>query len=149
MIATLLIAWCLLAVTVAIHAAGLSAMLPHVLSAVPDRRFWPVTWEILWVAWRLILLHLTEIAAWALFYWWKCLPDAESSFYFSGVTYATLGYGDLVLPEENSEEFKSLARRLGYRDQDRSQAAARLAVDIRSWMKEVHNYFVSRFASAL
>ena len=100
MITTLLIAWCLLAVTVAIHAAGLSAMLPHVLSAQPDRRFWSVTWQILWVAWRLILLHLTEIAAWALFYWWKCLPDAESSFYFSGVTYATLGYGDLVLPEE-------------------------------------------------
>ena len=100
MITTLLIAWCLLAVTVTIHAAGLSAMLPHVLSALPDRRFWPVTWQILWVAWRLILLHLTEIAAWALFYWWKCLPDAESSFYFSGVTYATLGYGDLVLPED-------------------------------------------------
>ena len=93
-------AWCLLGLTVTIHAAGLSAMLPHVLSALPDRRFWPVTWQILWVAWRLILLHLTEIAAWALFYWWKCLPDAESSFYFSGVTYATLGYGDLVLPEE-------------------------------------------------
>ena len=100
MITTLLIAWCLLAVTVTIHAAGLSAMLPHVLSAAPDGRFWSVTWQILWVAWRLILLHLTEIAVWALFYWWKCLPDAESSFYFSGVTYATLGYGDLVLPEE-------------------------------------------------
>jgi len=100
MITTLLIAWCLLAVTVTIHAAGLSAMLPHVLSVRPDRRFWPVTWQILWVAWRLILLHLAEIAAWALFYWWKCLPDAESSFYFSGVTYATLGYGDLVLPED-------------------------------------------------
>ena len=28
-----------------------------------------------------------------------CLPDAESAFYFSGVTYATIGYGDLVLPE--------------------------------------------------
>src|SRR4026209_1131973 len=101
MIATLLIAWCLLAVTVAIHAAGLSAMLPHVLSAEPDRRFWPVMWQILWGAWRLLLLPLTEIAAWALFYWWqKCLPDAESSFYFSGVTYTTVGYGDLVLPPE-------------------------------------------------
>ena len=26
--------------------------------------------------------------------------DAESSFDFSGVTYATIGYGDLVLPKE-------------------------------------------------
>ena len=101
MVSTLLIAWCLLALTVTIHAAGLSAMLRHMSSALPDRRFWPMTWQLLWVAWRLILLHLAEIAAWALFYWWRrCLPDAESSFYFSGVTYTTLGYGDLVLPKE-------------------------------------------------
>ena len=42
-----------------------------------------------------------EIVIWALFYWWQaCLPDVESSFYFSGVTYTTVGYGDLVLPKE-------------------------------------------------
>jgi hypothetical protein len=42
-----------------------------------------------------------EIAVWALFFRWeKCLPDLESSFYFSGVTYATLGYGDLLLQKE-------------------------------------------------
>jgi hypothetical protein len=44
---------------------------------------------------------MIEIAVWALFFWWeKCLPDLESSFYFSGVTYVTLGYGDLLLPKE-------------------------------------------------
>ena len=33
-----------------------------------------------------------------LFYlWWGCLPDAESAFYFAGVTYTTIGYGELVL----------------------------------------------------
>ena len=84
-----------------IHAAGLSAMLPGLRSALPDRRFWPVTWRLLSVAWRLVLLHLAEIVVWGLFYWWqKCLPDAESSFYFSAVTYTTVGYGDLVLPKE-------------------------------------------------
>jgi hypothetical protein len=68
---------------------------------LPDTRFWPVTWLLVRIAWWLILLHLAEIAVWALFYWWqKCLPDAESSFYFSGVTYTTVGYGDLVLPKE-------------------------------------------------
>ena len=37
---------------------------------------------------------------WAIFYVWEgCLPDVESAFYFSGVTYATIGYGDLVLIE--------------------------------------------------
>ena len=43
-------------------------------------------------------LHLAEILVWGLFYlWWGCLPDAEAAVYFSGVTYTTIGYGDLVL----------------------------------------------------
>jgi len=98
MISKLLIAWCLLALTVTIHAAGLSAVLRRMLSpALPDTEFWPVTWLLVRLAWWLVVLHLAEIAVWALFYWWqKCLPDAESSFYFSGVTYTTVGYGDLV-----------------------------------------------------
>ena len=48
--------------------------------------------------WWLILLHLAEISIWGLFYLWRgCLPNAEAAFYFSGVTYTTLGYGDVVL----------------------------------------------------
>ena len=103
MIGHLLIAAGLVATTVMIHAAGLGILLSHVLHSRerPDTRFWPVTWLLIRVAWLLILIHLLEIAIWALFFWWeKCLPDAESSFYFSGVTYATLGYGDLLLPKE-------------------------------------------------
>jgi hypothetical protein len=46
----------------------------------------------------LILLHLGEITIWGLFYLWRgCFPDVESAFYFSGVTYTTIGYGDLLL----------------------------------------------------
>ena len=101
MISKLLAAWCLLGLTVTIHAAGLSAMLPGLRSALPERRFWPLTWRLLGIAWKLVLLHLAEIMVWGLFYWWQqCLPDAESSFYFSAVTYTTVGYGDLVLPQE-------------------------------------------------
>jgi hypothetical protein len=103
MLPKLLVAWCLLALTVTIHAAGLAAVLGYVTRrpAVPRTRFWPTTWLVIRVAGWLILLHLAEIAVWALFYWWQeCLPDAESSFYFSGVTYTTVGYGDLVLPTE-------------------------------------------------
>ena len=34
------------------------------------------------------------------FYLWRgCLPNAEAAFYFSGVTYTTVGYGDLVLAQ--------------------------------------------------
>ena len=48
--------------------------------------------------WWLILLHLLEISIWGLFYLWRgYLPNAEAAFYFSGVTYTSLGYGDVVL----------------------------------------------------
>jgi len=103
MLPKLLAAACLLALTVMIHAAGLAAALRYarMWRAASDTRFWSMTWLLVLVAWWLILVHLAEIAVWAMFYWWQeCLPDAESSFYFSGVTYATVGYGDLVLPSE-------------------------------------------------
>ena len=103
MIVKILFALALVATTVAIHAAGISMALKHTLRFTERlaTRFWPVTWLLIRIAWLLILFHLCEIAVWALFFWWqKCLPDVESSFYFSGVTYATLGYGDLLLPKE-------------------------------------------------
>jgi hypothetical protein len=103
MVANLLIASCLVAITVVIHAAGLGVVLAHVVHspARKDTRFWQITWLLIRTAWLLIVIHLFEIVVWGLFFWWEgCLPDAESSFYFSGVTYATLGYGDLLLPKE-------------------------------------------------
>ena len=67
----------------------------------PTAKFWPVTWLVIRVAWLLVLLHMIEIAVWAGFYHYvKAMPDWESAFYFSGTTYATIGYGDLVLPHE-------------------------------------------------
>ena len=103
MIGQFVFASCLVAITVMIHAAGLGIVLSHVLHyrVQPDTRFLPVTWLLIRIAWWLILIHTAEIAVWALFFWWQnCLPDAGSSFYFSGVTYATIGYGDLLLPKE-------------------------------------------------
>ncbi len=47
---------------------------------------------------RIIVFHLAAISLWAVFYLWAgCMPDAEAAFYFSGVTYTTVGYGDVVL----------------------------------------------------
>jgi hypothetical protein len=103
MMTRLLIASALVAITVIIHAGGLGMVLAHVLHspARTDTRFWPITWLLIRIAWLLIVIHMFEIAVWALFFWWeKCLPNVESAFYFSGVTYATLGYGDLLLPKE-------------------------------------------------
>ena len=103
MIAKLFIALCLVAITVAIHAGGLGMVLSHVLHSKerPQTRFWPITWLFIRVAWLLLLFHLIEISTWASFFRWQnCLPDLESAFYFSAVTYATIGYGDVVLPKE-------------------------------------------------
>ena len=99
----ILIAFILVAATVSVQAVGLAALLKALLKSYAQlpTRFWSVTWLLIRVTWALIFIHVTEIAVWALFFWWnKCLPDIESSFYFSGVTYATIGYGDLVLPKE-------------------------------------------------
>ncbi|HTD85377.1 MAG TPA: potassium channel family protein [Candidatus Binatia bacterium] len=103
MLKLILAAWSLVAGTVIVHATGLViAVGPIVCAAAqPDLRFWPMTWLVIRTVWWLIVIHMLEIALWALFFWWqKCLPDAESSFYFAGVTYATVGYGDLVLPKD-------------------------------------------------
>ena len=103
MIEKLLIASGLVAITVLIHAAGLAVLLSHLLRSTTrsDTRFFSITWLLIRIAWWLILIHVVEIAVWALFFWLqRCLPDIESSLYFSGVTYATLGYGDLLLPKE-------------------------------------------------
>lgn len=54
--------------------------------------------------------------------------------------------GDLILPEEQSEDFKFLARRLGYHEPDWTAGARRLADDLRRHMGNVNTFFVTRFA---
>jgi ion channel len=101
MLLKLLIACLLVVVTVTIHAAGFSALLRAIMRwrALDRSGFRPVTGLVIGLTCWLILIHVVEISVWGLFYFWRgCLPDAESAFYFSGVTYTTVGYGDLVLP---------------------------------------------------
>ena len=100
MLWVLFVAAVLVAGTVALHAGGLAWVLSHSMKSRKQTPtgLWPISWRLIQVAWLLIVIHVGEIAVWALFYLWeKCLPDAESAFYFSGVTYTTIGYGDLVL----------------------------------------------------
>jgi hypothetical protein len=101
MLLKLLIAAGLVVLTVAIHAAGFSVLLRAMMrSRALDRSgFRPVTGMVIGLTCWLMLIHLAEIAVWGLFYFWQdCLPDAATALYFSGVTYTTLGYGDLLLP---------------------------------------------------
>ena len=99
MLPVILSACLLVAVTVAVHAAGLALLLSGAKrrGSAPTR-FWPITTMLIRLASWLILMHLAEVSVWALFYQWRgCLPDAEAAFYFSGVTYTTVGYGEIVL----------------------------------------------------
>jgi hypothetical protein len=101
MLARLPIALSLMALCVAIHAAGLSWALQR-LRRRPRQapRFWVGTRLFVFVAVWIVLLHLAEIAVWAAFYLWReAMPDLPSALYFSAVTYTTTGYGDIVLAE--------------------------------------------------
>ena len=103
MVRKLLMAWCLMALCVIVHAIGLTGAFRwfHRSPALVGPRFWPQTWLLIRIAGWLILLHLIEISLWALFYVWReGMLDLNSAFYFSSATYATVGYGDLVLPKE-------------------------------------------------
>src|SRR5262245_36735874 len=102
MLSKLLIAWCLMAVCVTIHAIGVTSavrwMRRHPITL---QRFWVWTWLFILLAAWIILLHLIEITVWGVFYaWQRAMPDLPTSLYFSAVTYTTTGYGDLVLPNE-------------------------------------------------
>jgi hypothetical protein len=101
-------AWALQALCVAIHAAGMVALAMVLLGkdGNPQRRFGPDLWLLIRLAWGIIVIHVVEILVWAAFYvWMGCMPDLERAYYFSSVTYTTVGYGDLVL----SPQWRSMA----------------------------------------
>jgi voltage-gated potassium channel len=100
----LLIALSIVAICVVIHTVGLvlfaqlligRANSPETVSRM--RRQTPVLIVIFAVV---VTLHLIEAALWAWFYYLRGLfPDFETSLYFSLVTYGSIGYGDVVLPQ--------------------------------------------------
>ena len=103
MFSKLLIAWLLTGLCVFVHAVGMTALLRWLRTTTARRsaRFWLLSWWLIQTAGWIILLHLVEIAAWAFFYTWENgLPDLQTAFYFSAVTYTTTGYGDVLLPNE-------------------------------------------------
>jgi len=92
----------LLGLTVAIHAAILGWMLHRFQKNVTQAatmRFTGISWLLTRIAAITVIAHLLEITIWAVYYRLSgALPSMENSFYFSSVTYATIGYGDIVLP---------------------------------------------------
>ena len=47
-----------------------------------------------------IALQLLDVLLWASGYRWGCFPSWESALYFSASSYATVGYGEVVLPSQ-------------------------------------------------
>jgi hypothetical protein len=102
MISQLLIAAALMALCVVIHVLGVSYAIGRLREAVARAQgFWRGAGLFIGLAAWIILLHLVEIAAWAVCYVrGDAMPDLPAALYFSAVTYTTTGYGDLVLPAD-------------------------------------------------
>jgi hypothetical protein len=103
MVSHLLYGTALIAITVAIH----TGVLGWIIWWLQHHR--PVVAYSFWIEYSLlariavvcVFAHLAEIAVWAVFYVWQdVMPDPGIAFYFSAVTYATIGYGDIVPPAQ-------------------------------------------------
>ena len=100
----LLIALSIVTICVVIHTAGLvlfaqviieRSVRPERMATVPRQ-----TLLLIVVFAVVITLHLIEATLWATFYYLRSLfPNFETALYFSLVTYASIGFGDVVLPE--------------------------------------------------
>jgi voltage-gated potassium channel Kch len=92
----------LLSLCIVIHALVMTFILRR-LSRPSGRKAlksWGALRLLIVVALWIVSAHLVEIAVWASFMTWqRVFADFRTSFYFSAVTYTTVGYGDLVLPD--------------------------------------------------
>jgi Ion channel len=101
-ISKLLLGLAVMAGCVVVHASGLTWALRRLRAPRHHGpQFWQLTWISIRVAAWMILCHLIEICLWGVLYVWRgAMPDLQTAFYFSVVTYTTTGYGDLVLPPD-------------------------------------------------
>ncbi len=90
----------MVAFTVLVHLMGLTLLIALAAWIKPAReRFWHQAILLVGIAFGLFGLHTAEIWAYAILYdGVGATPSFEDALYFSTVTYATIGYGDLTLP---------------------------------------------------
>jgi voltage-gated potassium channel len=92
----------LVMLTLCLQCAGLAVLIRWLRRAVASgvhklRPFHSATLVMQSTA-AILVLHALQVLVWASGYHWLCLPSWESALYFSASSYATVGYGDLVLP---------------------------------------------------
>lgn len=97
MLFNILIASVLMIVTAAIHTGAMTLAFSVVLEHKKLRRWRPV-YQVAGVILLMFFVMVVEALLWALTYMGLgALSSFESALYFSIVTFATLGYGDIVL----------------------------------------------------
>lgn len=102
MILFLLMPAVLMSVCFLVHALAMASLLRHLRRSAGSTSsdFWPGVWMLVQIALWMLSAHLLEIAVWASFFVsQQVFPDFRTAFYFSSVTYTTVGYGDIILPE--------------------------------------------------
>jgi len=103
MVRQLLFTGLLVAGSVMFHAFMLTWLFHRVRSwpRLADIGYLESSWQMIRVAWWIVLTHLAEIILWGVFYVRQGIfTDLPTAAYFSAVTYTTVGYGDLVPPVE-------------------------------------------------
>jgi hypothetical protein len=100
----LILASIMVSATIFAHLIGLSLLLKLLRRAgnhVSKRHALRQAATIIGVAWGLFALHTFEIWFYALLYFFiGATGTFEQALYFSTVTYATIGYGDVTLPQQ-------------------------------------------------
>jgi len=104
----LLVSMVIVALTVVIHAFGthhwMRFMGRHFVREDGDFKAGKSLPAVMWTAVVLLMLHVVEVVVWALTYLLltsiTSLDSFEKAAYFSVVTFTTVGYGDITLPEE-------------------------------------------------
>lgn len=96
----LVIGFALVALTVLIHAGALSWLLWHSRRAPAAPETLLHEWLVfVRIAVTCVFAHLLEIMLWSFYYWMEgSFHSMHVAAYFSAVTYATIGYGDVVPP---------------------------------------------------
>ena len=91
----------LLAITLVLQCGGAAALISCIRSIPRETRgvrVFRCAALVMQTTVAVIVLHGIVILLWASCYRGLCLPSWESAFYFSASSYATVGYGDVVLP---------------------------------------------------
>src|SRR5579862_3068141 len=96
-------AFVLVTLTLWLQCGGLVALIAWVRRGAPEiHRMLPLHSAVLVVriTTAMVALQGLEVLLWAAGYRWLCFPTWESALYFSASSYATVGYGDVVLPSK-------------------------------------------------